>query len=239
MRKFNRSNQQLRQASIKRAINKHAEGSALIELGDTKIICTASIEEKVPHFLRGKNSGWITAEYSMLPRATGERNHREASKGRQSGRTLEIQRLIGRSLRAVVDLSLLGEFSILIDCDVLQADGGTRTASITGAFVALFDAIKWLENAGKINKNPLTGQLAAVSVGLKNQQVLLDLDYEEDSQIDIDMNVVMDNQGRLIEIQASAENASFSECQLREMLSVAKIGIFQLFELQKQVLAVL
>lgn len=236
MRLESRANDALRTVSITRSVNKYAEGSALIVMGETRVLCTASVEEKVPPFLRGKQQGWVTAEYAMLPRATHERGVREAARGKQSGRTLEIQRLIGRSLRAVVDLKALGERSITIDCDVLQADGGTRTAAITGAFVALADAIRLLKQRGKINQSPLKGQLAAVSVGIKEGVALLDLDYQEDSSAETDMNVVMNDAGQFIELQGTAEGCAFSRAQIGELLDLAEKGIRELMLIQQQVL---
>ncbi len=231
-----RSLNQLRDIKITRNFTKHAEGSVLIEFGDTKVICTASVENNVPHFLRGKGQGWVTAEYGMLPRSTNSRMNREASQGKQSGRTQEIQRLIGRSLRAVIDLSVLGENTIKIDCDVIQADGGTRTASITGACVALSDALMSLQQAGKIKKNPLIGMVASVSVGVFEGHSILDLDYDEDSTAETDMNIVMNSDGGFIEIQGTAEAAPFTDQQLNEMLELAKSGINHLLKLQNEAL---
>lgn len=232
----NRQIDQLRLVSFERNYTKHAEGSVLVSFGDTKVLCTASIETGVPRWLKGQGQGWLTAEYGMLPRATGTRTQREATKGKQSGRTQEIQRLIGRSLRAMIDLKKLGENTIYIDCDVIQADGGTRTASITGACVAVIDALEKWQRAGKIKSDPLIGLVAAVSVGVKNGQVLLDLDYSEDSSCDTDLNVVMTEQGGFIEIQGTAENKTFTRDEADKMLSVAQSGIKQLIELQKQAL---
>lgn len=229
-----RQNNQLRTVKITRNYTKHAEGSVLIEFGDTKIICTASIEESVPSFLKGKGSGWVTAEYSMLPRATGTRNKREISQGKPNARNQEIQRLIGRSLRAVVDMTKLGERQILIDCDVIQADGGTRTASITGAYVALTDAIEYLLKNQTIVENPLTDSVAAISVGIYKDIPVLDLDYLEDSNCDTDMNVVMTSKGGIVEIQGTAEGKAFSRVALNELLDLAELGINQLFKLQYQ-----
>lgn len=215
----------------------HPEGSVLIELGNTKVICNASIDERVPPFLRGKNKGWITAEYAMLPRATEERNIRESSRGKVSGRTMEIQRLIGRALRSVVDLNLLGERTIWIDCDVIQADGGTRTASITGAFVALVLACGKLVFEEKINRLPINDFLAAISVGvLSDGEIVLDLNYEEDSTANVDMNVVMTGDGRFVEIQGTGEEMTFSYDELQLMLEYAQEGIEQLMKVQKEVL---
>jgi ribonuclease PH len=214
---------------------KTAEGSALIKLGNTHVLCAASVEDSVPQFLRGSGKGWVTAEYSMLPRATAKRTPREVVKGRPSGRTHEIQRLIGRALRSVVDLSALGERTVILDCDVVQADGGTRTASITGAFVALALALRRFVQFGAIRKMPLCDYLAATSVGLVHGEVLLDLCYEEDSQADVDMNLVMTGSGRFVEIQAAAEHALFDDSQMQELLALGRAGIAQLVEIQKQV----
>ena len=232
-----RSTDQLRNVTITRNYTKHAEGSVLIEFGDTKVICTASVENSVPHFLRGKGQGWVTAEYGMLPRSTNSRMDRESSRGKQSGRTQEIQRLIGRSLRAVIDLEILGENTIKIDCDVIQADGGTRTASITGACVALMDAVNYLKETGKIQESPLIGMIASVSVGVYNGTPVLDLDYAEDSKAETDMNVVMNSDGGFIEIQGTAEGAPFAQDQLDKMLALAKSGINELLELQQAALS--
>ena len=232
-----RAADQLRDISIIRNFTCHAEGSVLVSFGDTKVICTASVSESVPSFLRGQGQGWVTAEYGMLPRSTGSRMKREASAGKQSGRTVEIQRLIGRSLRAVVDLNLLGERSIQIDCDVIQADGGTRTAAITGAAVALTDALNGLVASGKIKENPMLHQIEAVSVGVYKGRVLLDLDYKEDSQAETDMNVVMTSAGGFVEVQGTAEGKPFVGDQLQGMLSVAEKGILELFAIQQNSLA--
>ena len=232
-----RSTDQLRNVTITRNYTKHAEGSVLIEFGDTKVICTASVENSVPHFLRGKGQGWVTAEYGMLPRSTNSRMDRESSRGKQSGRTQEIQRLIGRSLRAVIDLKILGENTIKIDCDVIQADGGTRTASITGACVALMDAVNYLKETGKIQESPLIGMIASVSVGVYNGTPVLDLDYAEDSKAETDMNVVINSDGGFIEIQGTAEGAPFAQDQLDKMLALAKSGINELLELQQAALS--
>jgi ribonuclease PH len=223
---------------IQRQYPRHAEGSVLIEFGDTRVLCTASVEEKVPPFLKGRGQGWVTAEYGMLPRSTHTRTDREAARGKQSGRTQEIQRLIGRSLRAVVDLALLGERSIQIDCDVIQADGGTRTASITGAFVALSDAIGGLLDQGRIERSPVTEFVAAVSVGMFGGVPVLDLDYPEDSACETDMNVVMTAAGHLIEVQGTAEGTPFSRDQMIAMLDLAEAGIGQLIGLQRAALGV-
>jgi len=232
-----RNNQQLRPVTITRHFIKHPEGSVLVEFGDTRVICTASIEESVPPFLRGKGVGWVTAEYSMLPRATHTRSPREAAKGKQSGRTLEIQRLIGRSLRAVTDMAQLGERTIYLDCDVIQADGGTRTASITGAYVALADAVNALQQRGLLTANPLKEAVAAVSVGIVDGQPLLDLNYLEDSGAEVDMNFVMTSSGRFVEVQGTAEAEPFTIEQMDAMRSLAMDGIRQLFDLQREALA--
>ncbi|WVN41088.1 ribonuclease PH [beta proteobacterium MWH-UniP1] len=224
---------QLRPVSLERRYTKHAEGSVLVCFGDTKVLCTASVEERVPGFLKGQGTGWVTAEYGMLPRSTHTRSDREAAKGKQSGRTLEIQRLIGRSLRAVMDLSLLGERTITIDCDVLQADGGTRTASITGACVALSDALDGLRRGGLIHGNPLRESVAAISVGIWKGVPVLDLDYLEDSGCDTDMNVVMTDSGGMVEVQGTAEGTPFSRQELDELLALAARGIGQLHEFQQ------
>lgn len=233
-----RATNQLRAVEIIRHYTKHAEGSVLIKFGDTHVLCTASVEEKVPGFLKGKNQGWVTAEYGMLPRSTGSRMDREAAKGKQSGRTQEIQRLIGRSLRAIIDLEKLGERSVHIDCDVIQADGGTRTASITGAYVALQDAITKLLAAGKITENPLKQAVAAISVGVYKGTSVLDLDYIEDSDCDTDMNVVMTEDGGFVEIQGTAEGEPFSRETMNAMLDLAASGINQLLAKQKAALSV-
>ena len=233
---MNRSNQraadQMRPVCFDRGFTRHAEGSVLIAFGDTRVLCTASVDSTVPPFLRGRGRGWVTAEYGMLPRSTHTRMPREATRGRQSGRTLEIQRLIGRALRQAVDLDALGERTITVDCDVLQADGGTRTASITGGWVALVDALDGLVGAGALPETPLVAQVAAVSTGIVDGQVFLDLDYSEDSRADTDMNFVMDNEGRFIEIQGTAEAAPFTEDELRQLTVVAAKGISQLTDLQ-------
>ncbi|MDH5544655.1 MAG: ribonuclease PH [Gammaproteobacteria bacterium] len=233
MRPSGRAPDQLREIRFTRNFTKHAEGSVLVEFGDTKVICTATIEDRVPRFLKGQGKGWVTAEYGMLPRSTGERMGREASQGKQGGRTMEIQRLIGRSLRAVVDLSQLGERTITVDCDVIQADGGTRTASITGGYVALADAI---QNA-KLPKKALKGQVASVSVGIYEGTPILDLDYPEDSGAETDMNVVMNGDGNFIEVQGTAEGETFSTEELVAMLDLARKGIAQLTEKQSQSLS--
>ncbi len=224
---------QLRDVRISRNYTCHAEGSVLIEFGNTKVLCTASVEESVPPFLRGKGEGWVTAEYGMLPRSTHTRMAREAAKGKQSGRTQEIQRLIGRSLRAVVDLKALGERQITIDCDVLQADGGTRTAAITGACVALHDALSGLVASGKLPASPLTAWVAAVSVGIVDGVAVLDLDYPEDSACETDMNVVMTGNGGFVEVQGTAEGKPFSRAELDQLLALAATGITSLVKLQQ------
>ena len=238
MRPSKRQPDELRKITITRQYTKHAEGSVLIECGDTKVICTASIDEKVPSFLRGKAQGWTTAEYGMLPRSTNTRIDREAARGKQSGRTQEIQRLIGRSLRAVVDLKKLGERTIQIDCDVIQADGGTRTASITGAFVALHDAINFLMKKGVLTESPIMQQVAAISVGVYQGVPVLDLDYLEDSNCDTDMNVVMTGNGGFVEVQGTAEGAPFSRKEMDAMLDLAQSGIAQLIARQKAALGI-
>lgn len=238
MRPSNRANNQLREIRLTRNYTKHAEGSVLVEFGDTKVICTASIAYNVPPFLKDKKQGWITAEYGMLPRSTHDRMHREAAKGKQAGRTQEIQRLIARSLRAVVDLAALGENTITVDCDVIQADGGTRTASITGGCVALVDAVQKLLKQGKISKNPIKQLVASISVGIYKGEPILDLDYAEDSTAETDMNVVMTEHGGFIEIQGTAENGcSFHQVELDKLIVLAKAGIEDLIKKQKEVLA--
>ncbi|MEY3243872.1 MAG: hypothetical protein RJB20_112 [Pseudomonadota bacterium] len=233
-----RHHNQLRDVAIIRHYTKHAEGSVLVKFGDTHVLCTASVEERVPGFLKGKGQGWVTAEYGMLPRSTGSRMDREAAKGKQSGRTQEIQRLIGRSLRAIIDLEKLGERSIQIDCDVIQADGGTRTASITGAYVALHDAIATLLKSGAISESPLIQGMAAISVGVYQGQAVLDLDYLEDSDCDTDMNVVMTTDGGFVEVQGTAEGQPFSREAMNAMLDLASHGIKQLLTKQKEALGV-
>jgi len=232
IRPSGRANDELRAVKITRRFTRHAEGSVLVEFGETRVLCTASVEESVPQFLRGKGQGWVTAEYGMLPRATHSRTAREAAKGKQTGRTQEIQRLIGRALRAVVDLKGLGERTVTIDCDVLQADGGTRTASITGGYVALFDAVELLINRKLLKFNPIHGQVAAVSVGIYNGVAVLDLDYAEDSSAETDMNVVMNNGGGFIEVQGTAEGHAFRRNELDELLNLAATGIAQLHSYQ-------
>ena len=231
-----RNSDQLRDIRITRSFTKHAEGSVLVEFGDTMVLCTASVEEKVPGFLRGQGRGWLTAEYGMLPRATNTRTAREAARGKQSGRTQEIQRLIGRSLRAVADLSLLGERTIQIDCDVIQADGGTRTAGITGAYVAAHDAVTLLLQRGLVASTPLRDFVAAVSVGMYQGEAVLDLDYAEDSACDTDMNVVMTGSGGIVEVQGTAEGVPFSRGELDALLALAQAGIADLINLQKAAL---
>ena len=228
---------QLRKVQITREYSTHAEGSALIEYGNTKVICNATVETGVPRFLRGQGQGWVTAEYGMLPRSTGERMHREAVRGKQGGRTQEIQRLIGRSLRAAIDLKQLSEHTIYVDCDVIQADGGTRTASITGACVALVDAVRWLQRKKSINGDPLQKMVAAVSVGVFQNVAVLDLDYAEDRDAQTDMNVVMTENGEFIEVQGTAEGSPFSENQLIQMINLAKYGIADLLEIQRKALS--
>lgn len=231
-----RGEDQLRTVSITRNFTKYAEGSVLIETGDTKVICTASIENKVPHFLQGEGKGWVTAEYAMLPRATGVRSVREAAKGKIGGRTQEIQRLIGRSLRSIVDLGKLGERTVWLDCDVIQADGGTRTASITGAFVALVDALDGIIKQGQIKEMPVTDFIAATSVGIVDGKLLLDLNYAEDSRAQVDMNFVMTGEGKFVEVQGTAEENPFSEEEFQQLLSLGKKGIQSLTNIQKEVL---
>lgn len=237
MRPSGRAPDQLREIRITRKYTKHAEGSVLVEFGDTKVICTASVEDRAPRFLKGTGKGWVTAEYGMLPRSTGTRQGREASQGKQGGRTMEIQRLIGRSLRAVVDQSALGERTITIDCDVIQADGGTRTASITGGYVALADAVAHLLKQRVISKNPLHGQVASVSVGIYGGTPILDLDYAEDSNAETDMNVVMNDGGGFIEVQGTAEGHAFRRSELDAMLALAERGIADLINHQREALS--
>ena len=237
MRPSGRAPEQMREISITRNYTKHAEGSVLIECGETKVICNATVERRVPGFLRGKGQGWVTAEYGMLPRSTGNRMGREASRGKQGGRTMEIQRLIGRSLRAAINLEALGENSITIDCDVIQADGGTRTASITGGYIALADAINHMLKEKIISKNPLTRHVAAISVGVYKGKAVSDLDYIEDSDCDTDMNIIMDDSGGFIEIQGTAEGDDpFTNTQLTEMLGLASNSITELIAKQSEVL---
>ena len=236
MRPSGRAIDELRAVRFTRNYTRHAEGSVLMCCGDTHVLCTASVEERVPPFLRGKGEGWVTAEYGMLPRSTGSRMSREAARGKQGGRTLEIQRLIGRSLRAVTNRSALGERTITLDCDVIQADGGTRTASITGAYVALVEACRWLTAKGVIKSSPVHGQVAAVSVGIFNNTPVLDLDYPEDSTAETDMNVVMNDGGAFIELQGTAEGHAFRRDELDEMLRLAEQGIRRLMKFQEDAL---
>ncbi len=236
MRSDKRKYDQLRTVKLQRGASKYAEGSCLVEMGDTKVLCTASVDEKVPPFLMGKNQGWVTAEYGLLPRSTHTRTQREASRGKQDGRTQEIQRLIGRALRSVVDFKLLGERTVWMDCDVLQADGGTRCASITGAYVALSEAVAKLHDAKTIKEWPLRDFVAAVSAGIVNSKVLLDLNYEEDSRADVDFNFIMTMSGKIVEIQATAEKRPFSEDEFSQVMQLAKGGIAQLITAQKKAL---
>ncbi len=236
VRRDGRGREEIRPVKLTRNFNKYAEGSVLIEMGDTKVICTASVEEKVPPFLKDKGQGWITAEYAMLPRATHDRSPREAVKGKQGGRTLEIQRLVGRALRAVVDMNQMGERTIWIDCDVIQADGGTRTASITGSFIAMADAFQVLKKKGAIKQRPLLDYLAAVSVGKIQGRTMVDLAYDEDSVAEVDMNVVMTGQGRFVEVQGTAERYSFDKKDFDEFLALSWQGIQQLVRLQKELI---
>ena len=233
-----RSFNQLRSVTFELNATKHAEGSCLVKFGDTHVLCTASVDERVPSFLRNSGRGWVTAEYGMLPRSTNTRMDREASRGKQSGRTLEIQRLIGRSLRAVIDMEALGERQIRIDCDVLQADGGTRTASITGGFIALYLALDNLQSNGLITTLPILDQVAAVSCGIYNGQALLDLDYNEDSDAGVDANFVLTGTNKIIEVQATAEDKAFDKSEFNELLQLAEIGISQLVKLQKHALGI-
>ena len=228
---------QLREVRIERGYTRHAEGSVLVSFGDTRVLCTASVDEKVPAFLRGKGEGWVTAEYGMLPRSTNTRNDREAARGKQGGRTLEIQRLVGRALRACVDRKALGERTITLDCDVLQADGGTRTAAITGAYVALVDAVRWLQSRRLLGTDPVFGAVAAVSVGVYRGVPVLDLDYAEDSACDTDMNVVMNDGGGFIEVQGTAEGHAFRREELDALLTLAQAGITRLIDKQREALA--
>ncbi len=236
MQRLLRKNDELRNIEIIPGVNKFADGSCLISFGDTKVLCTASVENKVPRFLKNSGSGWITAEYGMLPRSCHSRIDREAAKGKQSGRTMEIQRLIGRSLRAVVDLEKLGERQIIVDCDVLQADGGTRTAAITGGFVALHIAIQKLNEKQRWHSLPITDNIAAISCGIINGQAMLDLDFNEDSTAETDSNFVITQKGGIVEIQATAEQTPFSETEFAQLLSLAKKGVNELFQKQKQAL---
>ena len=236
MRPSARTPDQMRTVKFTRHYTCHAEGSVLVEFGNTKVLCTATVEDKLPAWLKGKGKGWVTAEYGMLPRATGSRTQREAAKGKQAGRTMEIQRLIGRALRAVVDLEALGEFQITLDCDVIQADGGTRTASISGAYVALCDAIAYLQKNRRLKKNPIHGQVASVSVGIYNGVPVLDLDYAEDSNAETDMNVVMNEAGQFIELQGTAEGHAFRRDELDALLALAEKGIREIMEAQQEAL---
>lgn len=237
MRPSGRNPDQMRPVKFTRHYTCHAEGSVLVEFGNTKVLCTASVDERVPPFLKGKGKGWVTAEYGMLPRSTNSRMGREAARGKQSGRTQEIQRLIGRSLRAVVDMDALGERQIVLDCDVIQADGGTRTASISGAYVALCDAVDALKKQGKLKRDPIHGHVASVSVGIYNGIGVLDLDYPEDSNAETDMNVVMNEAGQFIEVQGTAEGHAFRREELDQMLALAGKGIREIIELQQAALA--
>ena len=237
MRPSGRAPDELRDIRLTRKYTKHAEGSVLVEFGETRVLCNASIDNRVPPFLKGANKGWITAEYGMLPRSTGQRMAREAARGRQGGRTLEIQRLIGRALRAAVDLEALGERTITIDCDVIQADGGTRTASITGGFVALVDALRQLRRNGQLARDPVHGFIASVSVGIYKGEPVLDLDYAEDSDAETDMNVVMNDAGAFVEIQGTAEGHAFRADELQAMVDLARAGIGTLITKQQQALA--
>ncbi len=237
MRPSGRAPDELRPIRLTRHYTKHAEGSVLVEFGDTRVLCTASVEDKVPRFLKGSSQGWVTAEYGMLPRATGQRMDREAARGRQGGRTLEIQRLIGRALRAAMDLEALGERTITIDCDVIQADGGTRTAAITGGFVALHDAVSHLLREALVSRNPLHGYIASISVGIYRGIPVLDLDYAEDSAAETDMNVVMNDAGAFVEIQGTAEGHAFRMDELLAMIDLARDGIARLIQAQQAALA--
>ena len=239
MRPSQRQADELRQVIFTRNFTKHAEGSVLVEFGDTRVLCTASVLEGVPRFLKDKGQGWLTAEYGMLPRATHDRVQREAARGKQQGRTVEIQRLIGRSLRACIDLKKLGNHTIQIDCDVLQADGGTRTAAITGSCVALIDALQTMRESGKLKKDPLLHHIASISVGVVNNEPVLDLDYKEDSSAETDMNVIMTEAGEFIEVQGTAEGKPFSQEELNRMLELAKHGISQLIDMQKAALGII
>ncbi len=236
MRPSGRTTDEMRSVKFTRHYTKHAEGSVLVEFGDTKVLCTATVDDRTPPWLRGKGKGWVTAEYGMLPRSTDSRMGREAARGKQSGRTQEIQRLIGRSLRAVVNMEALGERQIIVDCDVIQADGGTRTASISGGYVALVDAVQTLLDNGTLSESPLIGQLASISVGIYNGEPVLDLDYPEDSNAETDMNVVMDADGRFIEVQGTAEGHAFSRDEMNQMLALAEKGIAEIIVEQNNVL---
>lgn len=236
MRPSGRTAQQIRPVTITRNFTKHAEGSVLIEFGETKVLCNASVETGVPRFMKGQGKGWVTAEYSMLPRATHTRSQREAARGKQGGRTLEIQRLIARSLRASIDLKALGENTITVDCDVIQADGGTRTASITGACVALVDALNWMRKQGLVKTNPLKGMVAAISVGIFDGEPVADLEYVEDSAAETDMNVVMTEAGQFIEIQGTAEGEAFSYDEMTQLVDIARVSIRELIDIQRSAL---
>lgn len=235
-REDGRAENQLRKIKITRDFNLYAEGSVLIEFGNTKVICTASVSEKVPPFLKGQGKGWITAEYSMIPRATGERNQRESAKGKLSGRTMEIQRLIGRALRTAIDLDKLGERTVTIDCDVIQADGGTRTTSISGGYIALALAMKKLVNEGILAENPIISNVAAISVGIVGGTPMLDLKYSEDSAAEVDMNVVMNGDGRFVEVQGTGEEATYTRAELNQLLDLAEAGINEIIELQNKII---
>ncbi|WIV18507.1 MULTISPECIES: ribonuclease PH [Paenibacillus] len=236
MRSNGRTSEQLRPITMTAGTNKFAEGSVFIEVGDTKVICTATVDEKVPHFMKGQGKGWVTAEYSMLPRATQTRNQREAARGKLTGRTMEIQRLIGRALRSVVDLQALGERTITLDCDVIQADGGTRTTSITGSFVAMAIAIDKIAQQHRLPVFPITDYLASVSVGVVGQEAMLDLNYEEDSKAKVDMNIVMTGSGEFVELQGTGEERPFSRKELDELLSLGERGVLEMIKLQKETL---
>lgn len=236
MRPSGRATDEMRQVKFTRNYTMHAEGSVLVEFGNTKVLCTATVDDRTPPWLRGKGQGWVTAEYGMLPRSTNSRMGREAARGKQGGRTMEIQRLIGRSLRAVVNLEALGERQIIVDCDVIQADGGTRTASISGAYVALCDAVQTLLDFKKVKKDPLMGQLASVSVGIYKGSPVLDLDYAEDSNAETDMNVVMNNAGHFIEVQGTAEGHAYSRDEMNAMLDLAEKGINEIIAIQDETL---
>lgn len=238
MRPSGRRQDQLREIRITRGYTRHAEGSVLVEFGDTRVVCTLSAEDRVPNFLKGRGKGWVTAEYGMLPRSTSERMPREAARGKQGGRTMEIQRLIGRALRAAVDLDLLGERTLTVDCDVIQADGGTRTASITGGCVALYDGIRYLKENGLIGTDPFRHLVASVSTGICDGEAILDLDYAEDATAETDMNFVMEDTGRFIEIQGTAEGTAFSMDQMLAMTDLAKTGIRELLQHQRQALGI-
>ena len=238
MRPSGRATDELREVTITRRYTRHAEGSVLVEFGDTRVLCNATVEDRVPPWMKGRRRGWVTAEYGMLPRSTGQRSAREAARGRQGGRTLEIQRLIGRSLRAVVDMEALGERTIIVDCDVIQADGGTRTAAITGGYVALVDAVSRVRSRGRSSgRDPIHGAVAAVSVGIYRGEVVLDLDYAEDSEAETDMNVVMNDAGGFIEVQGTAEGHAFRRTELDAMLNLACDGVASLIEAQRAALA--